>query len=477
MHFAWRLLAPVLSVSIMFSWSGASAAGLKLSEIVGQVHRRIPGLAFNDCLRLKDDYASLYSLSRSDLDQQDLLGNYGRISREAFLARLTLRRKVREWEAARGDQALPALCVNGIRDLLRALRYLEESTAVAGVRPAPYDENRPAPYLAGAAPYLQLAPGAQGMVFPRDLRSGDVLVSRGNAPTSALIARLGNTDGQFSHAALVYVDPKSRKVYLMEEHIEVGSTVRTYEEYVKDRNFRVTLYRHRDPNLARSAAQAMMSRLHSTVNPHVVPYDFGMKMDDSSEMFCTEVIYEAYKEASSGALKLGRYRTILNPKNRDLLDRFGVGVWSMFAPSDMEVEPGFELLAEWRDLSRVVTNQEMDAILTKMLEWGDRGYRFDPTEVMTMKANLGYLLRQLGFKKKELPTNMPIRTIETVLALDPTVNVLLGALERENAKRLSTGAHLMSFPMMYTYLERVREMDFRRYSAGRESAFHFMYHP
>jgi hypothetical protein len=257
----------------------------------------------------------------------------------------------------------------------------------------------------------------------------------------------------------------------------VGSTVRTYEEYVKDRNFRVTLYRHRDQNLARSAAQAMMSRLHSRVNPHVVPYDFGMKMDDSSEMFCTEVIYEAYKEASSGALKLGRYRTILNPKNRDLLDRFGVGVWSMFAPSDMEVEPGFELLAEWRDLSRVVTNQEMDAILTKMLEWGDRGYRFDPTEVMTMKANLGYLLRQLGFKKKELPTNMPIRTIETVLALDPTVNVLLGALERENAKRLSIGAHVMSFPMMYTYLERVREMDFRRYRAGKENAFHFMYHP
>jgi hypothetical protein len=100
----------------------------------------------------------------------------------------------------------------------------------------------------------------------------------------------------------------------------------------------------------------------------------------------------------------------------------------MFAPSDVEMEPNFEVLGEWRDVSRVISNQMMDAILTKLLAWGDEGYVFAPTMVMKLKADLGHLLRLIGFKKKELPTNMPISVISTVFALDPTVNALLGAL-------------------------------------------------
>jgi hypothetical protein len=314
------------------------------------------------------------------------------------------------------------------------------------------------------------------MQFPRDLKSGDVLVSRGNAPTSALIARLGDTDGQFSHAALVYVAPKSKRVYVMEEHIEVGSTLRPYEEYARDQNFRVTVYRHRDERLAADAARLMLERLYSPHNPNVVPYDFGMKMDDSSEMFCTEIVYEAYKMASHGKVRIGRYRTTFNPKNRDLLDRFGIQTDSMYAPSDMEVEPDFELLGEWRDLSRVIMNQMMDAVLTKMLEWGDRGYRFDPSPGMTIKSHLGFWLRQIGFKKKELPTNMPRRTIETVLALDPTVDALLGVVARENARRMSGGGFPLGFPEMFQLLERIREKDEQLYKQGKESGFHLWFH-
>jgi hypothetical protein len=201
-----------------------------------------------------------------------------------------------------------------------------------------------------------------------------------------------------------------------------------------------------------------------------------MMMDDSSEMFCTEIVYEAYKMASHGKVRIGRYRTTFNPKNRDLLDRFGIQTDSMYAPSDMEVEPDFELLGEWRDLSRVIMNQMMDAVLTKMLEWGDRGYRFDPSPGMTIKSHLGFWLRQIGFKKKELPTNMPRRTIETVLALDPTVDALLGVVARENARRMSGGGFPLGFPEMFQLLERIREKDEQLYSQGKESGFHLWFH-
>ena len=41
------------------------------------------------------------------------------------------------------------------------------------------------------------------------LCSGDILVSRGGAPTSALIARGNDYPGSFSHVALLHVDEKS----------------------------------------------------------------------------------------------------------------------------------------------------------------------------------------------------------------------------------------------------------------------------
>lgn len=454
------------------AWSGT----VRVSEVIGKLHRKIPTLSFQSCNSLQKDYEILYGLTPDLIDSEDLRWNHAGIARQAFLSRLALRDRVRTWEREKNMSALPVTCIKPVRDLLRALRYLEESAAVAGVRPKAYNPNQPSPYLSGSAPYLQLSPGAGSLQFPRDLKSGDVLVSRGNAPTSALIARLGDTDGQFSHAALVYVAPKSKRVYVMEEHIEVGSTLRPYEEYARDQNFRVTVYRHRNEQLAADAARLMMERLYSPHNPHVVPYDFGMKMDDSSEMFCTEIVYEAFKMASHGNLRIGRYRTTFNPKNRDLLDRFGVRTDSMYAPSDMEIEPDFELLGEWRDLSRVIMNQMMDAVLTKMLEWGDRGYRFDPSPEMTLKSHLGFWLRKIGFKKKALPTNMPRQTIETVLALDPTVDALLGVLARENARRMSGGGHPLGFPEMFQHLERIRETDERLYVQGKESGFHTWFH-
>ncbi len=454
------------------AWSGT----VKVSDLVGNLHRKIPGLSSSACGSLQKDYEILYGVTPDLIDSEDLRWNHTGIAREAFLVRLALRDRVRAWEKEKGGSALPNACIHPVRNLLRALRYLEESVAVAGVRPKAFDPKNPAPYLSGPAPYLQLSPRAKDMQFPRDLKSGDVLVSRGNAPTSALIARLGDTDGQFSHAALVYVAPKSKRVYVMEEHIEVGSTLRPYEEYVRDQNFRVTVYRHRDERLATDAARLMMERLYSPHNPNVVPYDFGMKMDDSSEMFCTEIIYEAFKMASHGKVRIGRYQTTFNPKNRDLLDRFGIQTDSMYAPSDMEVEPDFELLGEWRDLSRVIMNQMMDAVLTKMLEWGDRGYRFDPSSEMSIKSHLGFWLRKLGFKKNDLPTNMPRRTIETVLALDPTVDALLGVVVRENARRRSGGGFQLGFLEMFQLLERIREKDEQLYKQGKESRFHLWFH-
>ena len=46
----------------------------------------------------------------------------------------------------------------------------------------------------------------RALVHGVEIRSGDILVSRGGYPTSALIARGNDYPGNFSHVALVHVD-------------------------------------------------------------------------------------------------------------------------------------------------------------------------------------------------------------------------------------------------------------------------------
>ena len=54
------------------------------------------------------------------------------------------------------------------------------------------------------------------------VHSGDILISRGGAPTSALIARGNDYPGNFSHVALVHIDEKTNSISIIESHIERG---------------------------------------------------------------------------------------------------------------------------------------------------------------------------------------------------------------------------------------------------------------
>src|SRR5204863_297973 len=55
-----------------------------------------------------------------------------------------------------------------------------------------------------------------------EIHSGDILVSRGGYPTSALIARGNDYPGNFSHVGLVHVDGVSHVASVIEAHIERG---------------------------------------------------------------------------------------------------------------------------------------------------------------------------------------------------------------------------------------------------------------
>lgn len=207
------------------------------------------------------------------------------------------------------------------------------------------------------------------------VHSGDLLVSRGGAPTSALIARGNDYPGNFSHVALLWVDPDTRAPAVVEAHIERGVVVSTVPEYLADTKLRVMVLRlradlpvlARDPMLPHRVATAALERTRAG---HI-PYDFAMDFEDHSRQFCSEVASAAY--ASAGVRLWMGLSTLSSPGLRRWLAGFGVRHFVTEEPSDLEYDPQLVVVAEWRDPETLYRDHLDNAVTEVMLEGAERG--------------------------------------------------------------------------------------------------------
>jgi hypothetical protein len=207
------------------------------------------------------------------------------------------------------------------------------------------------------------------------IHSGDILVSRGGAPTSALIARGNDYPGNFSHIALVYVDPKTHKASIIESHIEIGVVISTVEQYLKDKKLRVMLLRPRanlpqiikNPMLPHKAAEFSYKR----ASEGHIPYDFEMDYKDHSKLFCSEVASEAYEKY--GINLWAGISHISSPGLRRWLAGFGVRHFETQEPSDLEYDPQLVVVAEWRDPETLRKDRMDNAVTEVMLEGAEEG--------------------------------------------------------------------------------------------------------
>lgn len=208
-----------------------------------------------------------------------------------------------------------------------------------------------------------------------EFHSGDILVSRGGAPTSALIARGNDFPGNFSHIALLHVDPATREPKLIESHIEQGVVVSSVEEYIKDKKLRIMVLRLRadlpqlrkDPMLPHKAAGLALK--HATERH--IPYDFEMDYKDHSKLFCSEVASAAY-EPYGVTLWMG-ISHISSPGLRKWLSAFGVKYFETQEPSDLEYDPQLVVVAEWRDPETLRKDHMDNAVTDVMLEGAEKG--------------------------------------------------------------------------------------------------------
>ncbi|PKK83175.1 MAG: hypothetical protein CVT49_09690 [candidate division Zixibacteria bacterium HGW-Zixibacteria-1] len=211
------------------------------------------------------------------------------------------------------------------------------------------------------------------------IHSGDILISRGGAPTSALIARGNNYPGNFSHAALVYVDENTGGVSIIESHIEKGVAVATIDDYLRDTKLRVMVLRLRadlpsmiaDPMLPHEAAEYALQR---AVSEHI-SYDFAMDTKEPSRLFCSEVVSDDYRHV--GINLWAALSHISSPGAISWLSAFGVRNFTTEEPSDLEYDPQLRVVAEWRDYETLYKDRLDNAVVDIMLESADNGEQLD----------------------------------------------------------------------------------------------------
>lgn len=392
-------------------------------------------------------------------------------------------------------------CSNAVRSFFRIHRYIEDYLIELAYKPKRFDEKtdvKNVKPLTAEAPELLLANGQTNWT----VRSGDIMISRGARITSAAIARISSPDSQFSHLAFVYVKgPDSEKTFtvaqalvnpnvlVLEAHIELGSTIRTFAEYVADANSRTALFRYKDFAVARAAAEASYQhainyRLQDfKAHPefplddpnHNIPYDFAMDSATSEKLFCSEVAQYGFKQLG---VQIPMFQSEVG-HNNDLIRRMGIKSNYIFAPGDIELDTRFEYLAEFRDMRKLFNIRIKDAVLVAVYDWMEnKNYVMQPSLKQSAKAIFAWITRHLDFKftKQQLPKNMSLEVLNTVFVLDVIGADLETYLNAEENKYYLKTQRLMSLPMMVQALEQYRAADEYDYNEYGYSKFHRYLH-
>ena len=247
------------------------------------------------------------------------------------------------------------------------------------------------------------------------LHSGDILLSRGGAPTSSLIARGNDYPGSFSHVALAHVDASSGRASAIESHIEGGVTIATFDDYLADKKLRVLLLRLRpdlpalkvDPLLPHRAATEALAEARG----RHIPYDFAMDHRDHRAQFCSEVAAAAY-ERTGVRLWMG-LSWISSPTVSAWLGSLGVRHFETQEPSDLEYDPQLAVVAEWWNRAALLKAHADDAVTDAMLEEAKPGRPLGYNRLALPAARLAkawsFGLNQIG-KLGPIPEGMSAAT-------------------------------------------------------------------
>ncbi len=367
-----------------------------------------------------------------------------------FDLRQALRAKITRWNNL---GLMPQEVQKAARDILRDSRYIGDILGEIWVNHERLDADRKSLRAFTGTNYNTFVASQYDNGQNITFKSGDVILSRGRLQNSAAIARIGDIDSQFSHVSMVYIDPKGGH-WAVESLIEEGAHIVPLQTALEHGLARAIVFRHRDENLAQRAAHIIHDRILQSRSKHGqrIWYDFTMQIDQGRNLFCSELVHRAFKEASQGSVLLPTFPTKLHMKNYDFPDRIGVTARETFAPGDLELEPDFDIVAEWQDYRTTADLRLQDIAMDKMFEWMDNeNFKFRETFLIKLISMFGrtatYMsttLQDIVFQViPKIPPNMSRKAVATIAMLNETGQELLIPLRKhDESTAKSTG-----FPM------------------------------
>lgn len=423
----------------------------------------------NCATQLESIVKRVESFKAKNLNRNELKKSAPELIQNFWEARQALRQKMIAFAQA---NSLNEACVSGIRNTFTALRFMEEYAGVHILPKQAWLNPEPQQVFSGGFPNMMFTPNYEKMQF----KSGDVLVSYGMAYGSAAISHVGDDGGTFSHLALVYVDSKGT-VYTIEAHPEFGVKVAEISKYLADGKGRSALYRHHDQELAALAGQMMFDVAYPRDRAgEAIPYDFSMDLvDHEKALFCTETASYAFEMA---AAKLGRsdvhlpaFATTISMKSPYVLDAFDIRQRQTFAPSDMEVDPNFDMLAEWRDIPRARLMHHQQAALEMQFKWLDtRDYVYFEDLKTLFESKALYAARHSklfqGLVFDLIPPNLSKKALQAVVNVYTTSDIILKKMMAlDQTQETRKAGTLMTSQELLTQLEQLRKDDLASYEA------------
>lgn len=415
---------------------------------------------------LQQIYWSVYDVDLQRYDAAETAKAAPYLMHVIFGMRMALRDRIADW-ATRGLMTPAAEAA--LRDVFRIARYGADMLGELSIGFERFGRTGRGRRMFTGTDHNTLVNPAYYTGEDIAYRSGDILLMRGSAYNSAAIARIGDVDTQFSHIGMIHVDDDGHHS-VVEALIEDGAVITPLEHALDCGVGRAVLYRCRDPGLAERAADGIYRHVRKSLGPlsRRIVYDFSMEMGDYKRLFCSKLIRKAYDDASSGAVMVPWFTTQLNMSNRDFFDRIGVTAQQTFAPGDIDLDPRFDLVAEWQDYRLTSTLRLQDMLMTKLLEWMERrGYVFEEDFVIRLVALLGQGSSFLSERAKTLiasvvpkvPRSMSRKTIATIAMLHRTGEELLGPLDALEADTIRMTGRPLHPRDIFEHLERVREIN------------------
>ncbi|MTD94187.1 hypothetical protein GIW81_07535 [Hyphomicrobium sp. xq] len=431
-----------------------TTAGRRLEDdlaVIEEIAARPAATAKELAANLTALYEATFNVALDRYDMQTLLRSAPEIARSIFAMRLRLRDQVADWHA-RGFLTLAGQ--RALRNALRIARYATDMLGELNIRYAQLGPDEKTLRGFSGRNLNTFVNPAFETGHDLDFRSGDLLLMRGMHHNSAAIARIGDVDSQFSHLAIVHTD-ESGKHWIVEALIEAGSVINPLSYTLEHGLGRCVLFRHRDKNLAARAAALIHDVVRKTGEKggkHIW-YDFTMELGGDAELFCSKLVRKAYGLASDQKYLLPTFTTRFDMKNRDFVERIGVTARETFAPADIELEPDFDLVAEWQDYRVTSRLRLQDLLMDRLFLWMEQhGYRFKEDLPIKLVGIFGQLSGQLSTRAKDLiadvvpkvPPNMKRSTIQAVAMLHKTAEPLLAelqAMERRSIDRTGRPLH------------------------------------